>query len=348
MAYSAITKPSLHFNTKLYTGNGGTNAITGVGFQPDWTWIKNRTSGQDHQLYDVVRGVTKMMNSNSANAQSTVANGLTAFGTDGFTLGSHNESNDNGDNYVSWNWKAGNSQGSSNTDGTINTTYTSVNSTAGFSISQYTGTGSAGTIGHGLGGTPALVILKVINQAYSWWVANHKMPTYGSDFLYLESTSAKSGAGGIMNNTAPTSSVFSVGTSGDANGSGNTYLALCFKEVKGFSKFGVYRGNGNNTGPFIYTGFKPAWVIMKRYDSSNNWKIVDNKRSPTNPLDKTINADTSGTEGTETNTDFLSNGFKIRRNGGDVNADGGYYMYMAFAAEPIVANVGQSIPATAR
>ena len=148
MAYSTISKPSLHFNTKLYTGNGSTNAITGVGFQPDWTWIKNRTSGQDHQVYDVIRGVTKLMNSNSANAQSTAANGLTAFGTDGFTVGNHNESNDNGDNYASWNWKAGGT-GSANSDGATTSTV-SVNNTAGFSIVKWQGTSGNTTVGHGM------------------------------------------------------------------------------------------------------------------------------------------------------------------------------------------------------
>ena len=355
MAYSTISKPSLHFNTKLYTGNGSAgHSITGVGFQPDFVWIKQRDS-RDHFLFNAISTATKYVASNTTAAEATDANTLTAFGADGFTLGSGVGVNENNDTHVSWNWKA-NGQGSSNTDGSINTTATSVNTTAGFSISTYTGTGSAGaTIGHGLGVVPKMILVKVTSTSNNWGVY-HASLGGGSNpqnkYLVLDGTSAEADATTLWNDTAPTNQVFSVGSGGMTNSSGATYVAYCFAEKKGYSKFGSYTGNGNANGPMIYTGFKPAFIIIKKTSAIQSWTIQDNKRNPINNGGdmKALKADTSGAEEDEAShrIDYLSNGFKMRYNWEGNNQSGGTYIYMAFAAEPLVANVGSSIPATAR
>ena len=349
MAYTTINKSTEHFNTKLYTGNGGTQALTGVGFQPDWVWIKRRNSSGGNMITDVVRGVTKTIVTNETSATQTLANGLTAFGTDGFTVGSESGFNGSSDTFVSFNWKAANSQGSSNTDGSINSTYTSANTTAGFSIVQYTGTGSNATVGHGLGAAPNVVIIKKTSGTSQWVFGTTALGF--TKFLELNLTGAAQTNSNRFNDTNPTSSVFSIGTEGDVNSSGGTYIAYCFAEKTGYSKFGSYTGNGNADGTFIYTGFKPAWIMTKRATgSSNEWYIYDNKRTPTNPSLAYIVSNTNSAEnaGSSQDRDMLSNGFKIRNGNAAQNASGSTYIYMAFAEEPLVANVGQGIPATAR
>jgi len=345
-----IDKPNLHFNTKLYTGNGSTQSITGVGFQPDWVWLKDRNDTSSHRLYDVVRGVTKRIQSNTTAAEATEADGLTAFGTDGFTLGSNAATNANSTTYVSWNWKAGNSQGSSNTDGTLNTTYTSVTSTAKFSISQYTGTGSNATFGHGLGVAPTFCIHKETSSTGPWFVSNVAR-TGDTGYMYLDQDIQGSASGQAFYTAKPTASLINLGTDTDINQSGQTYIAYCFAEVKGFSKFGIYSGNNNNgNGPFIYTGFKPAWVMIKGYSNNSRfWTMQDNKRSSVggpNPNDKWLYANASDAEydASSYTMDFLSNGFKIRHNGNYQNASESY-MFMAFAAQPLVGS--NNVPATA-
>jgi len=346
MAYISF-QPNDYFNTKLYTGTGAENAVTGVGFQPDWTWIKNASSGSnyDHTLYDAVRGATKQLYSNQTNGQYTEAQGLKSFDSDGFTNGTDAKGNSNGSTLVSWNWKA-NGQGSSNTDGTINTTYTSANTTSGFSISQYTGTGSAATIGHGLGAVPKMIIVKRTNTTGGWTVYHSSVGN--TKYLYLNTTAAEDTASSIWNNTSPTSSVFTVGTDGEVNGSGSTYIAYCFAEKKGFSKFGSYTGNGEaSDNAFIYTGFKPAFVLIKATDV-DEWRIYDNKRAnPFNVIDVRLKANSSDAESSGNNEcDFLSNGIKIRSNSGGVGSSGQTYIYMAFSEESIVSSNG--VPATAR
>ena len=350
MAYSTIVKPADYFNTKLYTGNGGTNAITGVGFQPDFTWIKNRSRVENHVLYDAVRGVTKRIQSNLTDAETTKTNGLTAFGADGFTVGSAGQNNYNGDNIASWNWLANNTSGSSNTDGSITSTV-SANTTAGFSIVSWSGTGSNGTIGHGLGATPGLMIIKNINDVGSWRVWNS---TFNADqYLILNTSEAVATQAALFNSTLPTSSVISAGTSGDINSSGRTYIAYCFAEKKGYSKFGSYVGNGNADGSFIYTGFKPAFIIIKR-TTSQAWVMFDSKRSDVanaNPNDQVLypNASDAELSSATREIDTLSNGFKCRATGGNINASGETYIYIAFAENPLVANSGtDGVPATAR
>ena len=348
MAYSTIPKGSLHMNPKLYTGNGSTNAITGVGFQPDWVWIKKRNGTTSHVLTDIVRGITKQIYSNDSQAENTNSDTITAIGSDGFTLGNRADVNNNSDTYVAWNWKA-NGQGSANTDGSINTTYTSVNTTAKFSISKYTGNASSGaTIGHGLGSVPKMIMVKNLSIASNWLVYNYSMSANGDYALFLDSYSVKDNSQDYWGDTTPTSSVFSLGARQEANGSGNSMIAYCFADVQGYSKFGSYVGNGNADGPFIYTGFSPSFIMGKRTDSTGPWWMLDNKRDGYNVTNRYLLADDSRAEGTdaEYNTDFLSNGWKARYSNGNFNASGGSYIYMAFAEAPLVGT--NNIPANAR
>jgi len=348
MAYISF-QPKDHFNTKLYTGNATDDtAITGVGFQPDWLWGKNRTDSTNHYFIDAVRGVTKEINSNNTDVEGTDATLIKSFDSDGFTLG-NGSLNQSSKDFVAWNWKA-NGQGSSNTDGSINTTYTSANTTSGFSISTYTGTGSAGTIGHGLGVAPAMIIVKRLTGSAEAWTVYHQSLDASAPqdkYLHLNSTDAVMDSAGMWNDTAPTTSVFSVGSTGVTNGSGGTFVAYCFAEKTGFSKFGSYVGNGNADGSFQYLGFKPAFVIIKGSSNTENWHMYDNKRDTGNPTDQALQPNTSSAEFTETNVlDFLSNGFKLRVTGGGHNGSGVSYIYMAFAEAPLVSSNG--VPAVAR
>ncbi len=344
MAYITF-QPSDHFNTKLWTGNGSAgNAQTGVGFQPDLVWYKARSQAYNSGLFDVVRGTSKQIYSDQNSVEATYS-GVTSFDNDGFTLGTDAGGNGNGVNYVAWNWKAGNSQGSSNTDGSINTTYTSVNTTAGFSISKYTGTGSNATIGHGLGVAPKMVMIKNTSTAESW-IVGHKSLGF-TKFLSLDTTNAAQTTSNRFNDTDPTSSVFSVGSADGTNKSGDTIIAYCFAEKTGFSKIGSYKGNGSTWGPFVNCGFKPAWILWKRTDSANGWILMDNKR-PTvnsisygsNPQNVLLEAQSNGAEATSTSyhVNFLSNGFKIKNTNNVYNNTSGSYVYMAFADEPLVSS----------
>ena len=346
MAYTTINKSTDYFNTKLYTGNGGTQAVTGVGFQPDWCWIKNRGAAESHVLFDAVRGVQKSINSNTTSAEATSSNYLTVFGTDGFTVGASGLVNDNSNTYASWNWKA-NGQGSANTDGSINTTYTSVNTTAGFSISSFTGTGANATVGHGLGVAPKVIITKSLANSENWGFYHESLGN--TKQLVLNTNGAVTGASSAYyNNTSPTSTVFSVGTADSTNDAANM-IAYCFAEKAGYSKFGSYTGNGNANGTFIYTGFKPAMIITKRTDASDHWTLWDNKRETTmNPNDNVLYPSTSGAESTSDTSyacDFLSNGVKWRGTSTGMNASGGSYIYMAFGQSIVGSN---NVPATAR
>ena len=347
MAYTTINKSTDYFNTKLYTGNGGTLNVTGVGFQPDFTWIKSRVAAHSHLLQDAVRGVLQTLNSNDNSADDTISNGLTAFGTDGFTVGGNGSFNSNTDNYVSWNWKA-NGAGSSNTDGSITSTV-SANTTSGFSIVSYTGNATSGaTVGHGLGAVPKMIIVKKLNGTASWTIYNSNLSTGASSYLYLNSTDAEgTNYAGYWNSTTPTSSVFTLGNAGDTNGNTNTYIAYCFADVTGYSKFGSYVGNGNADGPFIYTGFKPAFVMFKNTSSALFWQIHDSARDPFNEVQKRLAPNSSDAEGSGSiPIDFYSNGIKLRTTATTWNESGSTFIYMAFAENPLVSS--NNIPATAR
>ena len=350
MSYTnGLDKPSDYFNTKLYTGTGssGEKAITGVGFQPDWLWIKNRTVAQEHWLADSVRGTTKFLESNSSNAESSDgATGLASFDSDGFTLGTGSDrTNDLNESMVAWCWLAGGTA-SSNTDGSI-TSSVSANTTAGFSIVSWTGTGANATIGHGLGAEPKMIFLKIRTGTNNWQVYNKSIGS--GNALFLNTTDASSSNTGWQSTDA-TSSVFYVSGGTAVNGSGASLIAYCFAEKKGYSKMGSYVGNGNADGTFVYTGFKPAWIMIKRTTSTvYNWIIFDNKRNTFNVLDNRLRANTSDAEQTNSTThilDFVSNGFKIRSSNSAIGGGGDPYIYMCFAESPFTTSTG--IPTTAR
>jgi hypothetical protein len=345
MAYTTINKSTDYFNTKLYTGNGGTNAITGVGFQPDMVWIKDRTGTNNHEITDVVRGVNYQIYPNLNNAQTNAANHLTTFGTDGFTVGSDGSTNTNSSNYVSWNWKASGST-ASNTDGSITSTV-SANTTSGFSIVKWTGTGANGTVGHGLNAVPKMIIVKDTDASDNWNV--YHVSTGNDSHLHLNLNLAASGSSTYWQDYTPTSSVFYIGSDSAINASGNEFIAYCFAEKTGYSKFSSYKGNGNSDGPFIYTGFKPAFLLSKRSTSTTmDWHIWDNKRSGAggfNVLDKVIYPNHNLAEDTLTSLDFVSNGVKIRDNRNFLNTSGETYVYMAFGQSLVGSN---NVPCTAR
>ncbi len=339
MAYTTINKSTDYFNTKLYTGNNignQTQSITGVGFQPDWVWIKNRDTTANHHLYDAVRGATKQITTVDGRAESTQTNGLTAFGSDGFTVGYDGDVNNNGSGIASWNWLGANGT-TSNTDGSITSTV-SANTTSGFSVVKWSGTSATGTIGHGLGVAPKAVIVKALGNTEGWY--SYWQPLGNNKQLLLNSTSAE-GTTILWNNTTPTSSVFSVGNHSAVNGSSD-YIAYCFAEKQGYSKFGSYTGNGNANGSFAYTGFKPAFVFVKRTDGTDNWFINDNKRNPFNEAENPLrpNLNVEEYSGTGYGIDILSNGFKVRTADQGFNASGGNYIFMAFAEAPLVGSNG--------
>ena len=344
MAYTTIKKPSDYFNT--VTGNGSTNAQTGVGFQPDFTWIKSRSNAENHNLFDAVRGATKRIRSNGAEAEDTRTTSLTAFDSDGFTLGSGSQVNTSGWTFASWNWLGANGT-SANTDGSISSTV-SASTTSGFSIVSYTGTGSLATVGHGLGVAPAMIIMKNRSTTNGWEVYHQSLGN--TKYMQLHTTSAEGTSATRWNNTSPTSTVFTVNTEGGVNSSGGNLIAYCFAEKTGYSKFGSYTGNGNADGTFVYTGFKPAWVLIKHASGGTaggeSWNLQDVKRSTYNPSIISLFPNTSDADNSTTNNslDILSNGFKVRTVDNRLNNSGATYIYMAFAEEPLVGDN----PATAR
>jgi len=346
MAYTTIKKPSDYFNTKLYTGNGSTNAITGVGFAPDFVWIKERSSTSSHVLGTTVQGVNKRLQSDTTSAEGTLSNIFTSFDSDGFTNGADNGVNESGQTYASWNWLA-NGAGSANTDGTISSTV-SANTTSGFSIVSYTGNGTGNsTIGHGLGATPKFIIVKNRTTVQEWGTYSPSFVSASDpNILYLSKTSAQADDTNVWGTSASfNNNTFTVGDWNGSNQSGSSFIAYCFADVQGYSKFGSYTGNGSTDGTFVYTGFKPAFVIFKVTNDNDNWHMHDNKRTTNggNPLNKVLYPNLSNSEGS-VDIDFLSNGFKPRSNNNAFNASGKPYIYMAFAEEPLVGDN----PATAR
>ena len=339
-------QPKDNFNTKLWTGTGSENAITGIGFQPDWVWIKQRNTTRDHNEFDAVRGATKRLYPNLTNAEETAAQVLKSFDSDGFTLGTDTSANQSSGTYVGWNWKA-NGAGSANSDGNANNVVVSANTTSGFSIVQGDMNASGSwTFGHGLGVAPSLIILR--GQAVtSHWFVYHKSLGAGN-YIALNSTDASASNTTFMDNTAPTSSVFSMNAGTWSAGAGEKIIAYCFAEKKGFSKFGEYTGNGNGNGVFIYTGFKPAFVIIKSKGSGTHWRLADNKRDAFNPSTKQLFSNNDAAEATDSNyaIDFVSNGFKHRNTNSDLNQNSVNYIYIAFAEEPLVSS--NNIPSTAR
>jgi hypothetical protein len=343
MAYTTINKSSDYFNTKLFNGTGSTLNVTGIGFQPDMVWNKARSGGNvnDHRLIDAVRGATKNIYPNSTFYEETDANGLTSFDSDGFTLGNSNGMNNSSTAYASWNWKA-NGAGSSNTDGSIATTV-SVNTTAGFSIGTCAGLATNNdTLGHGLGVVPKMIIVKNTQATGNWFVYHASLGN--TNRLYLNATDGST-TSTIWNNTTPTSSVFTM--KGGDFATGESLVFYAFAEKTGYSKFGSYTGNGSSSSPtFIYTGFKPKFVIVKNTSQADSWFIHDDKRDGYNDDNEYLFADLTNAEGTNVNRiRFLSNGFSVPTTDKSHNVSGNNYIYMAFGQSLVGSN---NIPCTAR
>ena len=357
MAYTNINKSTDYFNTVLYTGNATARSITGVGFQPDWLWIKKRSESGNHRLVDSIRGATKELLSDANDAEATTTGQVTSFDSDGFSLGTSNSTNKNLITFVSWNWLAGGTA-VSNTDGNITTTV-SANTTAGFSILSYTSqigtSGSNYTLGHGLSSTPEFFIAK--SRSVENWGVYYTANGVNTNYLQLNSTNAQgtnNSGGGLSGNAYVTFSASTINIAYDSwansGNNGHTMIGYAFHSVKGFSKFGSYTGNGSSDGPMIYTGFKPAFIIIKCTSTSTNWLVRDNKRDPFNvsntPLAPNLIAQESDFSPTLNEVDILSNGFKLRDTYVDQNQSDATYIYMAFAESPFTTSTG--IPTTAR
>jgi len=340
-----INKPSDYFNTVLYTGTGATLSITGVGFQPDFVWTKGRSVAYSHYLMDSVRGVGRRIMSNSTSNEDINIFGVSSFDSDGFTLGTDTGANNNGSTFASWNWLASNTT-ASNTDGSIASTV-SANTTAGFSIVTYTGTGATATFGHGLGASPSMVIIKDRTNGTKNWTCYHQ--AMGNDrSIFLNLTDAQTVPTDHWQYTTPSNSVVYIGDYSHINTNTDDYIAYCFAEKKGFSKFGSYTGNGSTDGTFAYTGFKPAFVLLKNADDgTRSWYTFDNKRNTFNATNSWLAPNLSNAEGSLTSgVDFLSNGFKVRESTTAFNGSGNTFIYMAFAENPLVGT--NNIPTTAR
>ena len=359
MAYTNIDDPSAYFQIALYTGNGTGQTITNDGnsdLQPDFLWFKNRDETVSNILWNSNIGITKFLVSNSTAAEFTNASGyeLTSFNTDGFGLGAHNNAGINQSSdytYVCWQWKANGGTTSSNTNGTITSTV-QANTDAGFSIVTWAGTASTATIGHGLGVAPKFIIIRARNKGVptSWIVFHKDGSTSDDDYYILQSTGAKGSQAGLFNNQYPSSTVFGVANDFWVNSASTNYIAYCFAEKQGYSKFGKYVGNGNVNGSFIWTGFRPAFVMTKASSSTSSWSMYDHKRLGYNPIDVWLRANGSDAESTSAisgdDIDLLSNGFKLINSNNTLNGSGITYIYMAFAENPFVTSTG--VPATAR
>jgi len=341
MAYTTVPKSTDYFTPKLYTGNGGTQTISGIGFEPSFVWFKTR-SATSHMLQDAVRGTTKFLESNTNSADQTSSDGISSFNSDGYAIGANGRLNSNGTSMVSWNWKA-NGQGSSNTAGSINTTYTSASTTSGFSISTYTGTGANATVGHGLGVAPKMIIVKRLDVTSSWRCYHASLGNTKN--IVLNTNNAVATSSTMWNNTSPTSTTFSLGSYDEVNGSSAPHVAYCFADVKGYSKIGSYVGTGNANGPFQFLGFKPSWVLIKNTQANETWMLYDDKRGYNGSM-AVLSPDEAAAEIFANNIDLLSNGFKIRTSASTLNTNNQTYIYMAIAESPLVGS--NNVPATAR
>jgi len=348
MAYTTIDKPTDFFESKLYTGTGSEQSIT-MDFAPNWVWLKRRDATGSHRLFDSVRGATKEIYTDGNNAEATEAQTLKSFNSNGFTLGTEGATNGSSRSFVSFNWKAGTSfsnDASGTGIGSLDSTGT-FNNTSGFSIVSYTGGGSNATVKHGMDTAPSMILVKQREERS--WMVYHKS-TAATNWLHLDRVDVSAADVRAWNNTEPTSSVFSLGTYDDLNESGGTYIAYCFAEKKGYSKFGSYLGNGNNDGTYIHLGFKPAFVMVKRTDATANWSLIDNKRDPFNVtyhfLEPNVSDDEFIPSSPQAAFDFCSQGFKCRSTNGAINSSDHTFLYMAFAENPFVTSTG--VPATAR
>ena len=355
MAYTNIDDPSAYFQTTLYTGTGSAHSIGNGGnsdLKPDWVWIKKRDSSGNNSVFDSTRGAYKELVTNGSNAEGTDVQLLTQFDTDGFTVGTNSGVNGSSDSFVAWQWKANGGTTSSNTDGSVTSTV-QANTTAGFSIITYSSDNtSAETIGHGLGAVPKMIIAKRRNSNNRDWAVYHEK-VGNTKYLQLNELDAEIDNAAYWNDTTPTSSVFTIGTGNNSRVNSSSQVAYCFAEKQGYSKFGSYVGNGNANGAFVYTGFAPAFVMIKLTSQATNWEIFDVKRNPHNVRNLKLAANRDVAENgsdlgttSQNNIDILSNGFKMRTGNTDTNTSGGTFIYMAFAENPLVTSSG--IPTTAR
>jgi len=340
----AIADGSAYFQTTLYTGTGSSLAVNQSGnstFQPDFVWIKKRSGTDRHELEDAVRGVQLRLSSDRTDAEDT--GGLTSFDSDGFTVdGSFGSSGESGFTYAAWQWLAGNGT-ASNTDGST-PSVCSVNATSGFSITTYTGTGALATVGHGLGAEPQFIAIKGRTNVDSWGVYPGTSTGYGGQYrLKLNETSPVLASSVYWNNTDATSSVFTVNTDAQVNGSGVDYVAYAFAEVEGFSKIGSYQGNLSTNGPFVYTGGRPTFLLIKNVTYAADWLLLDGNRSPYNVVDDYLHPNTTGAEGVNYAVDFLANGFKIR--GGNTLHNQGTIIYFAIMGNPFGGDGVAPVPA---
>ena len=342
---STIADGSDYFDVALYSGNGTTGqSITGLAFSPDIVWIKERSSSGYPLIFDSVRGAPKALQTRDKTAEYNIAETLTSFDSNGFSVDYDGSSsaivtNRSSQTYCAWSWDTGTSN-ASNSSGSITSTVRA-SQTSGTSIVSYTGTGSAATVGHGLGAAPELIIVKNRDLSKNWIVYHahiHSSPEEKS--INLNENGALYDSAVTFNDTAPTSTVFSVGTGASTNSSGDDHIAYCFAPVAGYSAFGTYTGNGSSDGPFVFTNFRVAFMLTKRIDSTSDWLLYDSTRDPFNAADARLRPNDSGAEATADPRDFLSNGFKIRDTGGNINSSGGTYLYIAFAENPFQANGG--------
>ena len=343
-----IDKPNLHFATTLYTGNGSTNRAVTVGFQPDWIWCKERSQTESNMLHDVHMNAGDYIRSNTADGLSNSGEMFKSITATGFTVGTRGEVNENSQTYVNWSWKGGGTPSANNVGATASSV--SANTTSGFSVVKFTGTGSATTIGHGLGATPEVIIIKnESNSNANWMFFARSMIAPGAtnkEFFRLNADTGLQANGSATTFTSTSNTTFGVGTDSYVNGSGNNMKAFVFAEKKGFSSFGRYVGNGNAKGPFIYTGFKPAWVLQKQ-QATRDWTLADNRRANSfNEISARLNPNTSNSEGANNQIDFYSNGFKCRGSESNSNESGGTYLYFAFAENPLVGS--NNVPGLAR
>jgi hypothetical protein len=339
-AYTTIDDPALSFNPKKYSAGTAPLAITGVGFEPGMTWIKSRTYADNQNLFDQVRGATKILYPSGDFVEDVQAESLKSWESDGFTVGTRNDLNRSGQTFISWNWKAGTTAVPSG--GSITPSACSFDADTGFGMYQYTGTGANADIAHGLGIVPEFIICKRITPAESW-TCYHK--SLGNNAYIILDTNATSGTGSTLwNDTTPTSTLFYLGSGGNTNNSGDEYISYVFAPIRGYSFMGSYIGNGNANGTFIYTGFKPAYFLLKVTDATGNWYVFDNKRDGFNPDTWELYPDDTGVEGANYRVDFLSNGFKFRNASNPVNGTGENMVFLAMAESPFVNS--SSVPNT--
>ena len=345
MAYTTIDDPTLYFNTVLYAGTGSEQTVSGVNFSPGLTWLKSRSNGQPNVLSDSVRGGNKQLYSADTQAETTYGQYLKSFNSDGFVLGTDSGINQSSQTFVSWNWKAGGSA-SNNTDGN-KTISLSVNTTAGFSVGTYAGTGQDSTIGHGLGAVPDWLMIKNRSSGSRKWQLWHNGLTGTNKYLAIDRSDAELTDSASWDNTAHSNTVWNTYGSGEANQNGENFVCYAWTSIQGFSKFGSYTGNANANGPFIYTGFKPAWIMTKQINGGSSWIVHDNKRDPINAVTEYFTVEENDAAGTLANSfDLCSNGFKVRTSNGDRNSSGDSFAYWAFAESPLVNSEG--IPNNAR